>query len=220
VRELIRDAQGQMPVFATAPMLIQETLLFPYLSGAEFVMRFKEKRPGQVPYRPLPSSTEQVMHPERFLDSLDAPTRVVLPGPSGATVVYENDLGEFETRLLLFQFLKDVDAASRGSSGWAGDRYYVVNTPQGAGLTWVSVWDSAVDAAEFRDLMERSIEARFGTTPGAGGRGDARRFGAKGRAIELMAATVQGRPAVVFTNVPAGSNTRLLDLRKVRLEKP
>ena len=34
VRALIRDAQGQMPVFAAAPMLVQETLLFPYLSGA------------------------------------------------------------------------------------------------------------------------------------------------------------------------------------------
>jgi hypothetical protein len=36
VRQMIRDAQGTMPVFATAPMFIQETLLFPYLSGAEF----------------------------------------------------------------------------------------------------------------------------------------------------------------------------------------
>lgn len=220
VRQMIRDAQGQMPVFSTAPMLIQESLLFPYLSGAEFVMRFKEKRAGQVPYRPLPSSTEQVMHPERFLDSLDAPTRVVLPKPSGGTVVYENDLGEFETRLLLYQTLQDVGVAARGASGWAGDRYYVVNTPNGAGLSWVTVWDSAMDAAEFRDLMERSIEQRFGTRPGAGGTGASRRFTAKGRSIELVAAMVQGRPAVLFTDVPAGADTKLIDLAKVKLEKP
>ena len=220
VRQTIREVQGQMPLFAAAPMLIQETLLFPYLSGAEFVMRFKEKRPGQVPYRPLPSSTEQVMHPERFLDSLDEPTRVVLPGPTGASVVYENDLGEFETRLLLYQSLQDVDAASRGAAGWDGDRYYVVNTPQGAGLTWLTVWDSAVEAAEFRDSMERAIEQRFGTAPGSGGRGGARRFAARGRTIELVAATVQGRPAVVFTNVPAGADTKLIELGKVKLEKP
>ena len=220
VRQTIRDAQGQMPVFNTAPMLIQETLLFPYLSGAQFVMQFKEKRPGQVPYRPLPSSTKQVLHPERFLDSLDVPTRVVLPAPSGGTVVYENDLGEYETRLLLFQSLQDTGAASRGAAGWAGDRYYVVNTPQGAGLTWLSVWDSALDAAEFRDLMEQAIEKRFGTAPGSGGRGNSRRFAAKGRSIELVAATVQGQSVVLFTDVPTGANTRLIDLAKVKLEKP
>jgi hypothetical protein len=220
VRQTIRDGMGQMPVFSTAPMLIQETLLFPYLSGAEFVMRFKEKRAGQVPYHPLPTSTEQVMHPERFLDSLDTPTRVVLPKPSGGTVVYENDLGEFETRLLLYQSLQDVGAAARGAAGWAGDRYYVVNTPRGAGLSWVTVWDSAVDAAEFRDLMERSIEQRFATRPGAGGSGAARRFTAKGRNIELVATMVQGRPAVVFTDVPVGADTKVIDLTKVKLEKP
>ena len=42
VREEIRNRQGEMPVFATAPMVIQESLLFPYLSGAEFVRRVEE----------------------------------------------------------------------------------------------------------------------------------------------------------------------------------
>jgi hypothetical protein len=144
----------------------------------------------------------------------------VLPKPQGAALVYENDLGEFETRLLLFQSLQDVGAASRGAAGWAGDRYDVVNTPQGAGLTWLTVWESVVDAIEFRDLMERTIERRFGTPAGGGGRGNARRFTAKGRAIELVLATVRGQPAVLFTDVPAGANTKLIDLDQVRLEKP
>ena len=37
VREMIREGQSAMPQFASAPMLLQETLLFPYLSGAEFI---------------------------------------------------------------------------------------------------------------------------------------------------------------------------------------
>ena len=219
VRQMIRDAQGQMPVFSTAPMLIQETLLFPYLSGAEFVRAFKEKRPGQVPFRPLPSSTKQVMHPDRFLDTLDVPVRITLPKPTGASVVYENDLGEFETRLLLFQSLKDVDAAARGAAGWSGDRYFLVHTPQGDGITWLSVWDSPVEAAEFRDVMERAIETRTGAAPGSGGRGDARRYAAKGRQLELVAAVVQGRAAVLFTDVPAGASTKLIDLSRVKLSR-
>ena len=34
VRQMIRDMQGSMPVFASAPTILQETLIFPYLTGA------------------------------------------------------------------------------------------------------------------------------------------------------------------------------------------
>ena len=220
VRQMIRDAQGTMPVFATAPMFIQESLLFPYLSGAEFVRHFKEKRPDQMPFRPPPTSTKQVMHPDRFLDSLDVPTRVLFPKPEAGSVVYENDLGEFETRLYLFQHLGDAGIAARGAAGWEGDRYLVVNTSRGAGLTWLTVWDSPVDAAQFRDLMEQTIEKRFKTAHAAGGSGTTRKFAAKGRSVELAAVTVQGKPVVLFTDVPAGAATRLFDITKVKLMKP
>ena len=220
VRQMIRDAQGTMPVFATAPMFIQESLLFPYLSGAEFVRHFKEKRPGQMPFRPPPTSTKQVMHPDRFLDSLDVPTRVLLPKPEAGSVVYENDLGEFETRLYLFQHLGDAGIAARGAAGWEGDRYLVVNTSRGAGLTWLTVWDSPIAAAQFRDLMEQTIEKRFKTVHAAGGSGTTRKFAAKGRSVELAAVTVQGKPVVLFTDVPAGAPTRLIDISKVKLMKP
>jgi hypothetical protein len=222
VRQMIRDAQGTMPVFATAPMFIQESLLFPYLSGAEFVRHFKEKRPNQMPFRPPPTSTKQVLHPELFLDSLkgETPSRVVLPKPEGGSVVYENDLGEFETRLYLFQHLGDAGIAARGAAGWEGDRYLVVKTAQGTGLTWLTVWDSPVDAAQFRDLMEQTVEKRYKTAHGAGGNGATRKFEGKGRSVELAAVTVQGKPAVLFTDVPAGAATRLFDMTKVKLMKP
>ena len=220
VRQMIRDSQGTMPVFATAPMFIQETLLFPYLSGAEFVRHFKAKRPGQLPFRPAPTSTKQVMYPDKFLDSLDVPTRVELPKPESGSVVYENDLGAFETRLYLFQHLGDAGIAARGAAGWEGDQYEVVKTSQGAGISWLTVWDSAIDAAQFRDLMEQTVEARFKTAHGAGGNGATRKFAGKGRSLELSAVMVQGKPAVLFTDVPAGATTRVIDVAKVKLMKP
>jgi hypothetical protein len=219
VRQIIRDSQGSMPQFASAPMFIQETLLFPYLSGAEFVHQFKAKRAGKMPFDPPPVSTQQVLHPNKYLDSVSVPTRLTLPKPEAGSVVYENDLGEFESRLFLFQQLGDAGTAAKGTSGWNGDRYVVVNTPQGAGLTWVSVWDSVLSAAQFRDLMEQSIEKRFGTTHGAGGSGSTRKFSVKGRTIELTAQTLQGKPAVIYTDVPAGATTRLIDISKVKFMK-
>ena len=221
VRQTIRDSQGSMPIFSSAPMLVQETLLFPYLSGADFVRRAKEKlKPGEPLYTRMPSSTEQVLHPEKLLDSLDTPLRITLPKPSGATVIYENDLGEFETRLFLYQHLNDIATAQRGAMGWGGDRFVAVNTPQGAGVSWLTMWDSAVQAARFRDLMERVIEKRFGATPGSGGAGEMRRFMGKGRTLELVSAMVQGHPSVLFTDVPAGASTRIIDLAKVTLHTP
>ena len=220
VRRVIRDSQGSMPIFASAPLLIQETLLFPYLSGAGFVKAFKERRPGQAPYAPLPQSTEQILHPEKFFDLVDAPIRFRLPKPNTGSVVLENELGEFETRLFLYQHLKDLGVAGQGSDGWGGDRYMVVSTGGGAAISWLSLWDTPVDAAQFRDAAERTIERRFGVAVGAGGTGNTRRFTAKGRTIELTAAMVLGKAAVLYTDVPAGTSTNLIDLANVTLEKP
>jgi hypothetical protein len=96
----------------------------------------------------------------------------------------------------------------------------VVNTGGGAAISWLSLWDTPVDAAQFRDATERTIERRFGVAVGAGGTGNTRRFTAKGRTIELTAAMVLGKAAVLYTDVPAGTSTNLIDLAKVTLEKP
>ncbi len=222
VRDLIRTGQSSMPKFSTAPMLIQETLLFPYLSGAEFVRQFKRARSGQTPFAPFASSTEQVLHPEKFLDSVpDLPTRVSLAPSRAGTPVHEDNLGEFETRLLLFQHAKDQALAVTGASGWDGDRYQVVNTPAGSALGWVTVWDTPVDAVEFRDVMERVVEKRFGLKAASGGTGDERRWTTpRGRRVSLVIATVAGRPVVLFDDAPHASTARVITPDRIRLQEP
>lgn len=220
VREMIRSEQQSMPIFANAPTLIQETLLFPYLSGAEFNRQFKRARPGQVPFDPIASSTEQILHPEKYLDSVpDLPTRVTLGAPVGASLVHEDNLGEFETRLFLFQHLGDVGAAARGASGWDGDRYQLVNTPAGNGIAWITVWDSIVEAAEFHDLMERMVERRFRVAVASGGQGETRRWSAQGRRLSLTTATVEGRPVVIWEDLPAAIRGNVFNLRAVVLRE-
>jgi hypothetical protein len=214
VRDMIRENQTAMPVFNSAPMLLQETLLFPYLSGAEFVRRFKEARAGQPPWKPLPASTEQVLHIAKYLAN-EMPVQVTLPTLLSGTKVYENNLGEFETRLFLFEALQDLGTAARSAEGWAGDRYVVASLPAGPAITWVTVWDTPVDAGEFRDAAQRAAQRRLGV-PGTGA-GEVRRFEGKGRVVEIAAMTVQGRPTVIWTDVPAGSGTKLIDPAKVQL---
>jgi hypothetical protein len=219
IRDMIRENQGSMPIFAEAPKVIQETLIFPYLSGAEFYRNFKERKPGAVIYKDMPTSTEQIIHPAAFFGTRDNPTRVTLGTLSNATRIYDNDLGEFETRLFLFQHLNDQNDAVRGATGWDGDRYAVVNTPQGKGIVWLTVWDSAVEAGEFFHLAGQAIEKRFSTKAAAGSTDLVKKYSANGRTLQLSTLEIQGRPTVIYVDVPAGASTSILNPAQVTLKE-
>jgi hypothetical protein len=205
VRQSIRDNRSSMPVIASAPMVLQETLIFPYLSGAEFMRDFDSREPGKQPYGDMPVSTTQILHPlTDYFGKRDWPTRVVLPPPPHHIAVqYNDDLGEFETRLFLYQHLDDQAAAIRGATGWAGDRYEVVSLPGGPGLAWVSVWESPVSAAQFLDLVQQVIAHRYGAHPT--------------RAVSATAVEIAGHPGVLYEDKPHGVTTRLVDPGAVKL---
>ena len=219
VRQMIRETQGSMPVFASAPTILQETLIFPYLTGAEFMRQFKQQAKGQSPFTRMPTSTEQLLHPDRYFDARDEPTTVTLPAPLSGTVEYQNNLGEFETRILLFEYLKDQASAVRGAAGWDGDRYMLIKTPKGDAIAWVTVWDSSIDAAEFFDLLDASMIKRFGGRIVPYGRGTTRTYGASGSRIFLEINDIGGRPVVLFVDAPPGISPRLIDLKKVTLQE-
>jgi hypothetical protein len=217
IREMIRESQSSMPIFAAAPRVIQETLIFPYLSGAEFYRNYKERKPGGIIYKDMPVSTEQIIHPSAYFGKRDNPTKITLGALSNAQDVYENDLGEFETRLFLFQHLNDQNEAIRGASGWAGDRYAVVNTPQGAGIVWLTVWDSPVEAGEFYDLAGQAIEKRFNTKSTSSSASSGKSYSANGRSLRLTTTEIQGRPTVIYVDVPAGANPSIIQPSQVKL---
>lgn len=200
VRTEIRENQASMPRFAAAPMIVQETLLFPYLSGAEFMRAHKQAR-KEPPFGDMPQSTEQILHPEKFLQQRDAPTEVTVPVPAGTTKLYENTLGEFETRLFLFHHLRDQGAAVRGAAGWDGDRYLLLRTANGReALAWVTVWDSPVEAGEFYDQLDRVVQARFEPRSFTRTGEQGKRYRVGDRTVEVRAGEVGGRPVVLFVD--------------------
>jgi hypothetical protein len=219
IREMIQENKASMPVFAAAPKVIQETLIFPYLSGAEFYRNYKERKPGSVIYNDMPVSTEQIIHPAAFFVTRDNPTTVGLGTLANATKVYENDLGEFETRLFLFQQLADQNEAVRGATGWDGDRYAVVNTPQGRGIVWLTVWDSQVEAGEFYHMVGEGVEKRFSTKAAAGSTDLVKKYSAGGRTLLVSTQEIQGRPTVIYVDVPAGANPNIVNTAQVTLKQ-
>jgi len=212
MRSTIRDAQATQPVFSSAPMVIQETLLFPYINGADFVRRFKTREPGALPFDKLPVSTEQLMHDSAYFGAApDVPSEIALPTIRGT--IDENDFGEFGTRLFIYSHTRDQDGAIRASNGWDGDRYALVGTPAGNALVWVSVWDTPGDAAEFvsaiDDVMARWLRVRPRVT------GERRHFETPKRSIDVEVREIGGRPVVLYVDAPTGAGAGLADLSKI-----
>jgi hypothetical protein len=147
-REQVRGQQTSMPVFARAPLVVREALIFPYLAGAEF-MHWWESSPlrDSVPYGPrMPVSTEQILFPDRYARH-DVP--VVLAFPSDSGVLYEDVLGESEIRVLMARLAGASEIRAGTPIGWGGDRYRVYDTPAGPALVWYVVWDDKRSAERF-----------------------------------------------------------------------
>jgi hypothetical protein len=214
IRQMIRDAQTTQPVFASAPVVIKETLLFPYINGSDFIRRFTARQRGKLPFGDLPVSSEQLMHDSAyFVQPRDVPSEITLPKIPGT--VEENNFGEFGTRLFIYAHTNDQDASIRASNGWDGDRYALVKTPAGDAFVWVTVWDRAGDAAEFMSAVDQVMRERFNVRPRV--TGERRHFETPKRTIELDVREIAGRPVVLYVDVPAGSPTSLVDFGKVKV---
>jgi hypothetical protein len=230
IRDLIRNGQTGMPVFASAPRIIREGLLYPYLGGADFVRRYQEQRPMASLLTDLPVSSMQLLNDGAYFTATPAarpvPTAVTMPAPVAGTVVYTNTLGEFETRLALVQHVQDESLARRGAGGLAGDRVTVVRTPQGDAVVWASAWTTSVDAADFLEILADAARRRYEMAkpevpPGATTRrldvSASKRHAA--RTVTLSLLQRDGQPVVLFTDVPAGVNPALIDAARLTLRR-
>jgi hypothetical protein len=162
LRPAFEDPSGQFPVFRSAPRVIRETLVFPYAAGSSYVQQLW-RAAGPVAERRaplgalLPQSTEQVMHPmQKFIPVLDPPTELRFTGFGDWRSVYENTLGALETGILLEEHLGRIEAPAWG---WDGDRYALLERPDGVGaVVWASVWDDVASADRFAERMTRVLQ--------------------------------------------------------------
>ncbi len=181
-REVAAQQQAQMPEFAHAPLWLRETLIFPYLGGAEFVRWFRRQYPGQQPYGALmPTSTEQILDPSRYV-ARDRPREVAFEVPAPDAVIYEDDLGAFEIRLLFTELLGSEERAAVYAAGWDGDRYQVLSAGSDA-LVWYTVWEDQPAAVRFAKGLELAWAKR-------------RPAGRAVRRSDVALLTIDGRPAV------------------------
>jgi hypothetical protein len=168
-----------------APRVLRESLLFPYQEGLNWTRAlYKQGGWAEVSqaFSALPQSTEQILHPEKYL-AHEAPVKVTLPDitsllngrslrsaaaasklqsrPSWKRLTSDVD-GEWGTYLLLDQFLKLPAESRRAAAGWAGDRYAVYESSNGQVVyASISAWDTETDAREFYDAYVKRVELRY-----------------------------------------------------------
>jgi hypothetical protein len=160
-----RDLSGlslPAPPVPGAPAVLRDQLVLPYLLGRDFALAIWRHAGWdgiKGAWRQPPTSTEQVLHPDKFL-AREAPQPVELAyAPPGGRVLNEGVLGELLTRTLLGD-----ETRSEASSGWGGDLYRAWDIAGGTLLVWRSVWDTPADAAEF----SVALDARYRRSHGAG----------------------------------------------------
>jgi hypothetical protein len=110
------------------PKFIERSLLFPYIEGEKFVTTFREggnwRAIDKVYELRQPSSTEQILHPEKYAID-ERPSKVRVDDVSrrlgdGWARLDTTGVGEFDLRLLFRQVGRLKGAAS--AAGWGGGR--------------------------------------------------------------------------------------------------
>ncbi|MGH2621901.1 MAG: hypothetical protein ACRDHG_15215, partial [Anaerolineales bacterium] len=159
----------ESPVFDSAPPFLQEDFIFPYQSGRAFVEHFFLDggwASVDAVYAEPPSSTEQILHPERYPN--DQPIKVeaaelLASLGAGWREIDRDVLGEWYTELVLREQLQPEQAAP-AAEGWGGDyflAFYHDEQELGA-LILLTIWDRVFEAHEFYSAFLGYGDDRFG----------------------------------------------------------
>ncbi len=162
-------AMSSFKTFRSAPKFIQDSLVFPYQQGAEFVRYFRDdgftwQDIGDL-YDNLPRSTEHILHLRAYTEGNDPQPIALNPTLfEGHQTVTHSMWGELGYRQYLLAHLKwqEVKTASKG---WAGDHYYVFEQNNHKTFAFVSRWDREQDAREFARAYEKTLKQRFKKKP-------------------------------------------------------
>jgi len=146
------------------PPFMVDLQLWPYTAGQAFVTDL-EARGGvdevDDALRTFPTTTEQILHPERYPD--DVPSRVDVPDLSDALGDGWGDLdvmqvGEAWLAAMLGLRL-DSATAEAVAAGWDGGLYRAFTDGDDAAVVMTTAWDSAADADAFEQAAREWLEA-------------------------------------------------------------
>jgi hypothetical protein len=155
--DLVGITEAPLPDLTGIPDWMVHFLEGPYLSGAEFVGQLYASGGWDAvdaAYGDLPASSEQILHPDAYIDG-EAPLPVEpldLWSVVGADWGHASDttLGEDWMAVWLQGIGVEEAAADMAAAGWGGDHLAVATNPDGSwALGWRIAWDAPIESTEF-----------------------------------------------------------------------
>ncbi|MDR2337349.1 MAG: hypothetical protein LBE20_01720 [Deltaproteobacteria bacterium] len=163
-----------------APKALQVLLVYPYISGLSFVHMLLLQNGYQAvdaAYLNLPRSTQEILHPEKYLSRINNPRQLatalnsqlqesiprLLNQKYRLPSVYSDTLGEFMISSLLNNFLSPI-VASQASIGWKYDRldlYQLQENPKKFLLAWTIIMENPDDAEVLFNSLLKVYSERF-----------------------------------------------------------
>jgi hypothetical protein len=158
--ERYAKASGANKALMGAPPLLREQLVFPYMAGLTFIgaiyraggFALVNKVFGQPP-----STTEQVLHPEKYLAGEDAVAVTPPSAPDAYETVATGKVGELQIRVAFGQCMPQARAGA-AAAGWGGDAYLIARSEDAGVLLWSTVWDDKKEAVEFEAALSTWAE--------------------------------------------------------------
>jgi len=173
------DTSGSSPIMDRAPLLLQQSLLFPYRDGLGFEQRLLKDKGAQYAFagvldRP-PSTSYEIMNPTAYERSATAPL-LQMPDVHG---LLDPDyqpydigvMGELDVRILT-ELFGGPEMAAMLTPQWKGGLYYAVQSRKAVtpaqqsstasvALLYLSAWRSEGAAREFAKLYARELSKKY-----------------------------------------------------------
>jgi hypothetical protein len=159
-REQFRGQQAAMPVYNKAPRILRESIIFPYLAGADFLRWWAgSELHDTLPFgHRMPVSTEQILHPDRYGRG-DTPLTLRFDTDE-PRVIYDDVMGEFDLRVLAADLANAAEVNTPLALGWGGDRLRVYESSTGPALVWYIAWDDLTARARWLATSGQRLETR------------------------------------------------------------
>jgi len=170
MRSQMETVNNQFQEYGRAPAILKEGLLFPYVYGTGFLQKIRQAHPWNYMatiYKNPPQSTEQIIHPEKYLTEPDPPrnipeARLKTLVPDGFRPVFTNVFGELGMKIF-FEHHLGAETALMIAEGWDGDRYLLVENvsdSKSEAMLTASSWDTLKDCLEFSGGIRKLFSLR------------------------------------------------------------
>ena len=173
------DASGSSPIMDRAPLLLQQSLLFPYRDGLGFEQRLLKDKGPQYAFagvldRP-PSTSYEIMNPNAYERKATVPLLQMPDVHSLLDAEYQpydiGVMGELDVRILT-ELFGGPEVAAILTPQWKGGLYYAVQsraatTPaqqaatSSVALLYLSAWRSEGAAREFAKVYARELSKKY-----------------------------------------------------------